>query len=586
MAAPPSRTNTRTLRRLVRQARPFHGHLVALFLVSLATAPVGLLTPVPLKLIVDCILGERELPALLRTALPESAARGSALTIAVIASLLVAIALVKHVADILYGLLRTWISERMVMRFRAELFRCAQRLSLSYHDTKGAGDAAYRIQYDAPSIQWVLIDVIVPLGMHVVTLATMLWVLLRIDAPLGAVALVVIPVLYLATRIYGRRLHDHWRAAKDLDSAAHSVIQEVMAAVRVVKAFAAEDREQARFEERAGRTLREQLRVTALAARFSMFVGVTMAAGTALVLTMGARHVQTGQLTLGDLVLVMSYLAMLYTPLAAFAGGVGTLQGSLASAERAFALLDEAPEVVEKPHPRRLARAHGRVAFENVSFTYAGGRAALHDVAFEIAPGARVGIAGHTGAGKSTLVTLLLRFYDPDSGRILLDGVDLREFAVRDLRNQFGLVLQDPVLFAASIGENIAYARPGASRADIVAAAKAAHAHDFISAMTHGYDTPVGERGLQLSGGERQRVSLARAFLKNAPILVLDEPTSAVDVKTEALIMDGLQRLMHGRTTFMIAHRLSTLGLCDVRIELAGGRLASMTTAGGPSTRT
>jgi ATP-binding cassette, subfamily B, bacterial len=463
------------------------------------------------------------------------------------------------------------------MSFRADLFRHAQQLSLSYHDTKGAGDAAYRIQYDAPAIQWVLIDVIVPLGMHVITLGTMMWVLVRIDAPLAAVALVVVPVLYLATRIYGRRLHDHWRAAKDLESAAHSVIQEVMAAVRVVKAFAAEEREQARFEERAGRTLREQLRVTALSARFSMFIGVTMAAGTALVLFMGARHVQAGTLTLGDLVLVMSYLAMLYTPLAAFAGGVGTLQGSLASAERAFALLDEAPEVVEKAHPRRLTRAAGRVAFENVSFAYTGGRPALHDISFEVAPGARVGIAGHTGAGKSTLITLLLRFYDPTAGRILLDGVDVREFAVRDLRNQFGIVLQDPVLFSASIGENIAYARPGASRAEIVAAARAAHAHDFISAMEKGYDTPVGERGLQLSGGERQRISLARAFLKNASVLILDEPTSSVDVKTESLIMDGLARLMEGRTAFMIAHRLSTLELCNVRLELAGGRLASRT---------
>ena len=362
-----------------------------------------------------------------------------------------------------------------------------------------------------------------------------------------------------------------------MESAANSVVNEVLGAVRVVMAFAAEEREQARFEDRAGRTLKEQMRLAFVGSRFSLAIGLTMAAGTTLVLYIGTRHVQAGIITLGDLVLVMSYVAMLYGPLETLTRSAGSIQGSIASAERAFALLDETPNVAEKPNARRLGRARGHVVFDNVDFAYRPDRTALRGMSFEIMPGARVGIAGHTGAGKSTLMSLLLRLYDPTDGRILLDGVDLRDYALADLRNQFAIVLQEPVLFSASIGDNIAYARPEAHQNEVIAAAKAANVHEFISGLEKGYDTPVGERGMQLSGGERQRISLARAFLKDAPILVLDEPTSSVDVKTEATIVEGLERLMKGRTSFMIAHRLSTLEHCDVRLELADGRLTTMT---------
>ena len=275
----------------------------------------------------------------------------------------------------------------------------------------------------------------------------------------------------------------------------------------------------------------------------------------------------------------MSYLALLYSPLQTVSKSAASLQGSLVSAERAFQLLDELPEVVEKPNARSLVRARGAVAFENVSFGYNAERPALRDISFEVAVGSRVGIAGTTGAGKSTLVSLLLRLYDPASGKISLDGVDLRDFKLRDLRNQFAIVLQEPVLFSSSIAENIAYAKPDASEAEIIAAAQAANAHDFISRLPQAYKTDVGERGVQLSGGERQRISLARAFLKDAPILILDEPTSSVDVKTEAVIMEAMERLMRGRTTFMIAHRLTTLDICDVRIQLEHGRIVSLTRA-------
>jgi len=291
------------------------------------------------------------------------------------------------------------------------------------------------------------------------------------------------------------------------------------------------------------------------------------------VLYLGVRHVQTGVLTLGQLVLIMSYLAQLYAPLKTLSSKLAKLQGSLASAERAFELLDQEAEVVERPGARHVHRARGAVELSEVAFSYDGRRRALDGISFAVEEGTRVGIAGRTGAGKTTLTNLLMRFYDPAEGRVLLDGVDLRDYDLEDLRRQFAIVLQEPVLFSTSIGENIAYALPGAHLHEIVSAARAANAHDFIAVLPDGYDTLVGERGMKLSGGERQRISLARAFLKDAPILILDEPTSSVDMKTEAQIMEAMERLMRGRTAFLIAHRLSTLDGCDLLLRMEGGRL-------------
>jgi ATP-binding cassette, subfamily B, bacterial len=315
------------------------------------------------------------------------------------------------------------------------------------------------------------------------------------------------------------------------------------------------------------------VRVTFTEGVFGVLVGLTTAAGTATVLFVGVRLVLSGALTLGDLLLVMGYLAQLYGPLNTLSNSKASLQSSLASAERAFSILDEAPDVVERPGAQPLARAAGAVAFREVSFAYREDHPVLHDVSFEIDPGTRVGISGETGAGKTTLMSLLTRFYDPTTGEILLDGIDLRDYKLADLRNQFAIVLQEPVLFSTTIAENIGYARPGASKEEIIEAAKAANAHEFIVGLPHGYETEVGERGMSLSGGERQRIALARAFLRDAPVLILDEPTSSVDTKTEAVIIEAMERLMRGRTTFMIAHRVSTLASCDARLELADGRV-------------
>ena len=351
------------------------------------------------------------------------------------------------------------------------------------------------------------------------------------------------------------------------------MVQEVLQGLRIVKAFVREESEQKRFVGRSREGMRARLRLAFVEGQYGVVIGLTTALGTATVLLIGVRQVQLGVLSLGDLLLLMGYLTQLYEPLKTMAKKSATLQSQLASAERAFALLDEAPEVVERPHPLPLGRAAGEIVFRNVSFGYGPDRTVLDGVSFQL------GVAGETGAGKTTLLSLLLRFYDPTAGQILLDGVDLREYGLADLRNQFAFVPQEPVLFSTSIAENIAYARPEATFEEIVRSAKAADADEFIRLFPHGYRTLVGERGMCLSGGERQRISLARAFLKDAPILILDEPTSAVDVGTEASILEAMGRLMKGRTTLLISHRLNVFRDCELVLEMAHGKLQGIAEA-------
>jgi len=368
-------------------------------------------------------------------------------------------------------------------------------------------------------------------------------------------------------------MHGRYVDVKELESSTLGIVQEVLTALRVVKAFGREDHEQERFVYQSSAGMRARIRLAFAESAFGLLINVTTAIGTALVLFLGVRGVLANRLTLGELLMVLAYLTQLYGPLSTIGDTVARLQSSLASMRRAFELLDEMPEVAERPRARPLKRATGAIELRGVSFAYDGTHLVLDKVSFALRAGTRLGIAGRTGAGKSTLVGLLTRFYDPSAGQILLDGVDLRDYKLADLRHQFAIVLQEAVLFSTSIAENIAYGRPGAHAQDIVAAARAANAHDFIVDLPNGYDTLVGERGMRLSGGERQRIALARAFLKNAPILILDEPTSAVDITTEAVIMEAMERVMAGRTTLMIAHRLSTLDICDARIEVEQGRI-------------
>jgi ABC-type transport system involved in Fe-S cluster assembly fused permease/ATPase subunit len=399
----------------------------------------------------------------------------------------------------------------------------------------------------------------------------MLYIILAVDWQLAIAALAAIPVMLVLTRAYQTKLRQRARSVKRLESSAMEVIQEVLGSLRVVKAFGQEEREHERFYGRAEDGVHSRVGLSVMEGFFGLLIGATIAGVSAIVLYIGALHVRSGVLTLGELLLVMGYLSQLYDPLKSASKRIGKMQSSLASAERAFQLLDEAPDVQERLDAFPLKRANGDIAFREVSFSYHPEAQVLNDVSFRVQPGQRLGIYGVTGAGKTTLISLLTRLFDPHRGEITLDGVDIRDYKVAELRNQFAVVLQEPVLFSTTIAENIAYARPGATFEEVVEAARAAGAHNFIESLPDGYDTIVGERGMRLSGGERQRVALARAFLKDAPILVLDEPTSSVDHETEAAIVAAMKQLMAGRTTIMIAHRLSTLDECDSWLELLPG---------------
>jgi ATP-binding cassette subfamily B protein len=558
-------------RRLGGFARPYWAHVLGIFLLQLLATPLALLTPLPIKIAVDNVAGSRPVPGWLHALTPQGMSESPNVLLGIAVVLLLTTSLLGSLLDMWSAMLETYTGEKLAQDFRSRLFRHAQRLSLTYHDTRGASDSTYRIQYDAQSIQRVIIDGLIPLVGASITLVGMIYVTARIDVPLAIVAVSVSPVLFLLTRFMGPRLRRNWKEIKRLDSSTMNVVQEVLAAVRVVKAFGREEREHDRFLDQSTKRLRRELEVAAMQGAFDVLVGIVMAAGSAAALLIGMLQVRAGRISLGSLLLVMAYLQQIYKPLKTLSRKTVDLQSSLASAERAFSLLDELPEVVERADAKRITRSPGDLLFLDVSFAYGAEHPVLHRVSFRATPGTRVGIRGATGAGKTTLMGLLMRFYDPTDGMILLDDVDLRDYHLGDLRRQFAFVLQEPVLFSTSIGENIAYGRDGATREAIMEAARLANAYDFITALPEGFDTPVGERGMRLSGGERQRVSLARAFLKDAPVLILDEPTSSVDVKTEAVIMEAMQRLMQGRTTFMIAHRLDTLANCDMQIELEKG---------------
>jgi ATP-binding cassette subfamily B protein len=543
--------------------------VILTFLLALLATPLSLLAPWPLRIAVDSIIGSRPMPHFLVVPMQWIGVTSLTAQIVSVAAVLVLITLMMYVQGLLSWIAQTWLGEKMALDMRMALFRHAQRLSLAYHDRTGTTDSVYRIQYDAQSLTFVVINGLIPLGTSAVTLCGMVIVTAAIDWQLAIVALLVCPVLYWITTAFNRRLKERWFEVKDLDSLAMSVVQEVLSAIRVVKAFGREEHEQQRFVNRSGERLEGQVDLARIEGVFDLAIGLTIAMGTSLALVIGILHARSGLLTIGQLFVVMAYLAQIYEPLKTISKKVADLQAGLVSAARAFALLDELPEVREIQDARPIQRADGNIRFDRVRFGYDPDRLILQDLDLSVPAGARVGIQGPTGAGKTTLISLLTRFYDCTSGAILLDAVDLREYRLRDLRDQFAIVLQDPLLFSTTIAENIAYGRPDAPHDEIVRAARDANAHDFIMGLPDGYQTQVGERGMRLSGGERQRISIARAFLKNAPILLLDEPTSSIDSATEATIMEAMERLMTGRTVFMIAHRLSTLRSCDIRLEVS-----------------
>ncbi len=566
----------RTLVRVIEQARPLWPHLLGVLLLTLISTPFALLLPLPLKLVVDSVISHRPAPHLLVHWIPAAWLDTKGLLI-IAAGMLLTIGALMQIQVLFSWMLQTYTGERLVHDFRSRLFWRVQRLRLSFHDRRGTADLAYRIQHDAPAIQLVTIQGVVPFVSSMFAFVGMAYVTAQLDWQLAVIAFVVSPALIFLSRAASRKTHDGWHEVKELDSSAMSVLTEVLGAVRLVKAFGRESDEDDRFVSRSSLRMRSQLRLAAIQAGYYCATAMFITFGTAAALWVGAKHVQTGVLTLGELLIVMAYMTQLYEPLRIMANKLPELQASLVSIERAFSLLNEVPEPLDLLNARPLVKSHGKIEFQNVSFSYGNGRNVFDKVSFTISAGTRVGILGPTGSGKSTLLSLLTRFYDPTEGRILLDDIDIREYRLADLRQQFAIVPQDPVLFSTSIADNIAFARQGVREEEIIAAAKSANAHEFIVHLPRGYQTEVGDRGACLSGGERQRVAIARAFLKDSTILILDEPTSSVDSKTESLVIAATKELLANRTSFMIAHRLSTLEHCDLLLRFYDGKLDVIT---------
>ncbi|HWC11508.1 MAG TPA: ABC transporter ATP-binding protein, partial [Acidimicrobiales bacterium] len=496
--------------------------------------------------------------------------RGALILFAVGASLL--ITLLSGGLTVLNEYVMTKADQRMVLDFRSDLFRHAQRLSLAFHDDTRTGILMYRINNQADSVGQILVA-LPTLGQSLLTLLGMLFVAYRIDPVLSLVAVAIVPFIYYSTTYYSNRIEPQLLRVRNMEGRNLAIVHEAMAMLRVVVSFGRERHEFERFRRQGEEAVDARIKLTVRQTAFQLVVSLITALGTAAVLGVGAFRVIGGHISAGELLVVMSYIAAVYAPLETVTNSMTTYQEKFISFDHALSLLDTPVDVEEKENATVLVRSRGGIELQDVGFSYSSRPGTLKDISFVIRPGEAVALVGPTGAGKSTLVSLLPRLYDPEKGRVLIDGVDVRDLTVDSLRAQFSIVLQEPLLFSGSIADNIGYGRQGATQAQIEEAAKAANAHDFIVKLPQGYETQLGERGAKISGGERQRISVARAFLRNAPILILDEPTSSIDSRTEAVILEALERLMEGRTTIMIAHRLSTIRSADRILVLNDGRL-------------
>lgn len=538
----------------------------------LAVAQVLLITllelakPWPLKVVLDAVLPGQPIPWL-----PAPVAGGAGLLA------LASLGLVTIYATL--GALQVWnnfttisLGQRMVHELRSRTYLHLQRLSLAFHSRASVGDLIYRVASDTYAIQTYAMNGLFPVLASALLLLGMFAVMLRLDAAMTGVALLVTPALLLVLARMNCKLGDVARRAREQESQVYEQVERGMSAIKVVQAFVREEREHRDFLLRSRRALETNLALYTLQTAFSAATSVLLAAGTAAVLWIGARRVANTSLTAGDLVVFVSYLGSLYGPLQAMVHTYGVVQGARAGLLRVLEVLGT-PNTVADGWRSLPAPVRGHIRFEHVWFSYRPGEPTLADIDFEVRPGEVVALVGPTGAGKSTLVSLLVRFYDPEQGRITIDGVDVRELKLAALREAVAMVLQPPIVFPLSVRENIAYGRPEASDAEIEQAARIAQAHEFIERLPQGYDTIVGSQGATLSEGEKQRLTIARALLRQSPILVLDEPTASLDATTEAQLFTALRNVMRGRTTVVIAHRLSTVRSADQVLVLERGRI-------------
>jgi ATP-binding cassette subfamily B protein/subfamily B ATP-binding cassette protein MsbA len=462
-----------------------------------------------------------------------------------------------------------------LLKLRTELYAYLQALPLKYHDARRSSDSSFRVAYDSQAIQSIYSKGTFIFS-SVISLLSMLVVMMRLDWQLTVVALGIMPLVVVAIYFYATRIRTQSTTIQERESDVLAVAQEGLTSIRMVHAFGREEYEVAQFQNRARHSLEANMRFTGTQMKSSLVIGTLMALGTASIYYLGSIHVLHSTLSYGKLTVIVFYLAKLYQPLEALTYTTWALEGAAAGAQRCFEVLDQQDDVKDLPGAKAITGTRGELAFENVDFGYEPSRLILEGIDLQVGSGQTVAFVGGTGAGKSTLLSLAPRFYDPNKGRVLLDGQDLREITKKSLRAQISIVLQDTLLFSTTIRENIAYGRPEATEEEIVEAAKRAQAHDFILRMADGYSAQVGERGGHLSVGQRQRIGIARAFLKNAPILLLDEPTSALDPTTEAAIMETIKELMRGRTTLIITHRIATVHDMEKIVVLRHGRVVEV----------
>ena len=487
-----------------------------------------------------------------------------------------------HIISTGLGTIRTyimrWLGNKIIFDLRTSTYKYLQSLSLSFFNKKQTGRLMSRISNDTGNLQNFIVNGIQEFLMDILVLIGMIVILFVTNWRLAALTLIPIPTLTVGSIIFGKKMHKVYHKVWRRMAGISAILADTIPGVRVVKAFVSEEREVGRFNSKNEEFFTSSMRAAKLSTIYFPIMGFATFAGGIIIRWLGGRDVITGDMTLGELMLFMSYMYMFYGPIHSLTRLNHMLQMAAAAAERVFEILDAQPEIDDKKDAVELPTIRGDIKFDNVVYSYDGEKDALDGVSFDVKAGQMIGLSGPSGAGKTTLINLIGRFYDATEGSISVDGHDVRDVKVKSLRDQVGVVLQNPFLFRGSIAENIAYSKPGASRAEIIAAAKMANAHDFITGFPDGYDTMVGERGVGISGGEKQRISIARAILKNPQILILDEATSSVDTETESLIQSAIERLVEGRTTFAIAHRLSTLRKADKLIILDKGEVAEMGT--------
>lgn len=550
--------------------------LIAIAFTTLSSIGLNLLKPWPMKFIVDRVLLGTQLSQRaerLVQMLPGTSSPKMLLLWGVVAT--VVLFLAGWAVRLLSSLVQVWFGQRMVYDLASDVYAHLQRLSLRFHHRKSIGDSIRRVTSDCGCVSSIISDALLPVASSAATLVIMIAVMWQLDRAMTLIAAAVMPALMVVLQLYGRPMMERSYRHQELEGRIYDEIEQTLSSIPVVQAFHREDRHDRQFRQNASDAISASLSATNVQLQFKILTGLFTSLGTAAIIWVGARHVIDGKLTVGSILVFLSYLGSLYAPLEAIMYSSSAAQGAAGSARRVVEILRAERDVedrsgaIDPPGPVK-----GYLQFEAVTFGYDAARNVLHEVSLEVMPGETVAIVGATGAGKSTLVGLAPRFNDPKGGRVLLDGRDLRDLKLSGLRRQISLVLQDSFLFPISVAQNIAYCRPEASRDEIVAAARAANAHEFIVALPDGYDTIVGERGATLSGGQRQRIAIARALLRDAPILILDEPTSNLDGNSEQAVLDALGRLKAGRTTLLIAHRLSTVRHADRIIVLEHGRVA------------